>query len=124
MEITLVDIENAEQAIKVVANSEKELSYFGYRHPDHKNFSANRAELFQQFTAEEFVRATVWLEDEVTNGRLVRARGSYTLKHEAEDATRGYISNGVLIAAAISLGLKVVRVPETPNAMISIAVRA
>jgi hypothetical protein len=89
----------------------------------HALVSFARAELFQQFTAEEFVRAAVWLETEVTHGRLVRARGSYNLKHEAEDATGGYISNGVLIAAAISLGLKVVPVPGTPNAMIGIPVQ-
>lgn len=123
MEITLDKIERAEQVIKAMANSEKNLSYYGYRHPEHKNFPENRADFLKRDAAEEFVRAAEWLAAEVARGTLGRSKGSYSLKHDAEEATGGYISNGMLIAAAIHMGLKVRRIPDTPNAEISIPIK-
>ena len=44
-----------------------------------------------------------------------RRHGSYGLKHMAEKWAGAYISNGALIAAALSLGYEARRFPGSPN---------
>jgi hypothetical protein len=53
--------------------------------------------------------------------KTLNQRGtSYRLKHVAEEDI-GYITNGVLIAAAIAEGFRVERQEESPNALLNIA---
>lgn len=50
---------------------------------------------------------------------------SYGLKHIAERlyGSTGYIANGMLIAAALHLGLEVKRYPRSPNCMVPVSTR-
>ncbi len=68
---------------------------------------------------DEVWRCTVWLSG--INARTQRSGvSSYWLKHVIEDATKGYISNGSMIAAAALLGIPVNRYSNSLNAAIGI----
>lgn len=72
---------------------------------------------------DEVWRAAVWLSG--FGKRDARPKcSSYGLKHIAEKATNGYISNGSLIAAALLSEISVNRIPKTPNASVGIPVAA
>ncbi len=50
--------------------------------------------------------------------------GSYGLKHEAETFARGYLANGMLIAAALALGFSAWPTdPDSPNAYFNISLK-
>jgi hypothetical protein len=70
----------------------------------------DRARMFDEL--EEFELAQSWLRRWNVDPRC----SSYGLKHKAEPAI-GYVPNGVFIAAAAAIGLRVVRnEPRSPNA--------
>lgn len=72
---------------------------------------------------DEVWRASIWLS--AFPGMDSRPTcSSYYLKHAAEKAMRGYISNGSLIAAASLAGLPVQRLTRSPNAAIGVPIRA
>lgn len=55
-------------------------------------------------------------------------RGSYALKHDAEDWSKerggpNYVSNGAFIEAARRLGYRVVPIADSPNARIGVKLR-
>lgn len=54
-----------------------------------------------------------WIKEYITPLKaLNKARSSYNLKHQVEDACGTYISNGAYIKAAIELGYKYERTRE------------
>lgn len=64
--------------------------------------------------APHVVRVADWLRANPP----ARPVSSYYLKHQIENALRTYTANGEAILAALAVGLDVVRIPRTPNAMI------
>jgi hypothetical protein len=72
---------------------------------------------------EEFDRACRWLRKFNRRKTVHRGCSSYTWKHRAESEEGGYVSNGALIAAALSLGFTVHHVIPTFNAYVGIGKR-
>ncbi|MBW1673630.1 MAG: DUF4263 domain-containing protein [Deltaproteobacteria bacterium] len=110
------DIGNFEE-VYIINAMEKEplLNYFGIGLSNiHNNLSSKeRRRLFAKHretlknAVEEFRLACNWLSKlEKRKTINEKAPSSYGLKHMAEDWANRYISNGVLIAAAIHLGFK------------------
>ena len=69
---------------------------------------------------EEFILCVEYLKN--LSNKTLKSYGSYTLKHVIEKDVRTYITNGVLITAAIYLGLSVEKSKynDNPNAIIVI----
>lgn len=86
-----------------------------------RRFQRERAHLLLPNALNEFERARTWLSRQPRQKRVSRRWSSYGLKHVAEEAV-GYASNGVFIAAAISLGFRVER--EGTDACLNINPRA
>ncbi|MGI3902535.1 MAG: hypothetical protein ACRYGP_16595 [Janthinobacterium lividum] len=71
----------------------------------------------------QFRRALAWLLTCCDRRRELNLRStSYGLKHQVEHAMRAagergiYVSNGMFIAAALTLGFRVEQIARTPNA--------
>jgi hypothetical protein len=120
-------------------NFEKVISNIIAEHPDLTNNGFNSYKAFQQYKHQDNVEAEVNTSRSLLYsgeepfriclehlGHLTQKCGnqrdeSYPLKREIEKENGVYISNGILIAAAMHLGLKVKRISKTsPNAIISI----
>src|SRR5690606_33807667 len=86
-----------------------------------------RSDMTAQGQVEEFLRAVEFLQAMPRTKKPNRRRSSYTWKdiaarwysqrHPGDDS---YISNGMLIAAALALGFKVERIDGGPNAWLNI----
>lgn len=73
---------------------------------------------------DEINRARAWLKTQQQRVSINPKHSSYGLKHVAERAAGGYISNGSLIAAALMEGWKVQRIDlDNPNARLNISER-
>lgn len=92
-----------------------------------------RASMLDGNSVFEFERACGYLSQLATTKTVNCKFGSYGLKHSAErfhhkggDRTRDtYVANGMLIAAAYHLGLRVARVaPDSPNAHLNVSTRS
>ncbi|WP_419786878.1 hypothetical protein [Pseudodesulfovibrio sp.] len=77
---------------------------------------------------DSFNAACNWLDKQPRTKNInANAPTSYTLKHCAErwdkanNGGSGYISNGTLIAAAIHLGFKYKKYPDSPNVHLNIS---
>lgn len=86
-----------------------------------EEFTRERAELFTDVSLCAFERAREWLARWVPTKSFCACGTSYGLKHAAEHEI-GYVTNGVFIAAAISLGIKIKR--DGPNAALCLPRRA
>ncbi|MBL8236470.1 MAG: hypothetical protein JNM66_03570 [Bryobacterales bacterium] len=84
---------------------------------------ASRAHLLTDFGVEQFELARTWLRKYHRRQSINRRCSSYTWKHQAENEEGAYISNGALIAAALSLGFNVQHILGTPNAYVGIGKR-
>lgn len=113
--------EEAEKAVGIIMREWPDLTCWGFSHPNADGFAKARAEL-QSDGISYFIRAVEWLRH-IPRRKTVNL-GSYWLKHQAEWWAEGYISNGVLIAAAIYLGFRVECISGTPNALINVAGRS
>lgn len=73
--------------------------------------------------ADTVARAAAWLE---ANVGLIRtpSAGSYAAKHMMEHAKGGfYVTNGVFIAAALTLGATIRYVDGSPNPLLGLSLR-
>jgi hypothetical protein len=94
-----------------------ELTHFGFGIFEHPNahdyarrFRENREAMLSDEACAEFAAARDWLQGQGRAPHINRRSGSsYSLKHEAERCAGRYISNGMLIAAAVALGFRVAR---------------
>ncbi|RTL62153.1 MAG: hypothetical protein EKK42_32770 [Pseudonocardiaceae bacterium] len=121
----------AQAGLRRVMDLEPELSGFGYRvardrgetHEEAEaRFLENRAEMLGEPGVDEFIRATEFLSKFGRRKSLNRKRTSYGLKHDAERATGDYVSNGMLIAAALAMGFATERTHAgSPNAYFNIS---
>ncbi|MFG1316168.1 hypothetical protein [Xanthobacter autotrophicus] len=112
------------------------LTQFGYnvyrgrsKTPEERRaeFMADRASMLGDHAADEFIQACRFLSQFSKRKTINRKSSSYGLKHQAErfgDSrhSRGYVANGMLIAAALTLGFKVQQIdPDSPNAWFNIS---
>lgn len=87
-----------------------------------------RAEMTGPSSVEQFERAVRFLSYAGHRFRRPaaanRKRSSYSWKHAAERVMGGYVSNGMLIAAAYALGFLVATEKDSPNAWINLSEEA
>ena len=92
-----------------------------YEYPTREQFEQGRVDLLHSLEDFHIVRA--FLLPVPKWDKFNRRFTSYTWKHIVERWAYEYISNGSLIVAAISLGFRVERVGDTPNAWLNIAAK-
>jgi hypothetical protein len=93
---------------------------------DHElRFQDARLEMLSECCCRQFCSAVSWLAQCGRTKGIARGETSYGLKHEAERWAGHYISNGMLIAAAIHLGFIVLggKAPDSPIAHLNISAR-
>jgi hypothetical protein len=99
-----------------------ELAFGGYRtryeYPTSERFEQGRADLLHSLEDFHIVRA--FLRPVPKWDKFNRRFTSYTWKHHVEAWAGTYISNGAFIAGALSLGFRIDRADNTPNAFLSI----
>ena len=123
----------AQASLRRAMDLEPELSGFGYRVPRDRGetreeaearFLANRAEMLGEHGIDEFIRAAKFLSKFGQRKSMNRKRSSYGLKHDSERAEGDYVSNGMLIAAALAMGFSAERTHAgSPNAYFNISSR-
>lgn len=93
------------------------------------NLAARRAEMTDADHIEQFRRAVSFLKSRRQRRTVNTECHSYTWKHAAEKFHKRrcpgqdyYVSNGMLICAALSLGFPIERIQHSPNAFIGIGV--
>jgi hypothetical protein len=84
------------------------------------NFKRDRETIRDARSIAAFIATRYWLADFPKIKTLNQKGTSYGLKHIAEEEI-GYITNGVFIAAAIAEGFRVVRIDDSPNALLNIS---
>ena len=130
--------------IRAVLAAQEQLTHFGFGLYDgHRlsvaewrvQFAENRASMLSDDGIAEFVRARDYLALLDTIKTTNRKHTSYGLKHAAERhhrrgayadrTTDAYVSNGMLLAAAYHLGLRVSQVSwNSPNAHLNVSSRS
>lgn len=113
-------------ALAGVVEATPELGVFGFqtygrRNPPRTFFENERRDLAAQ-TA-EFAAAVRWVTRHrpQRSGARIHQYSSYFLKHLCETDEELYVANGVLIAAAIAVGLPIIRIDvQSPNASIGV----
>jgi len=123
--------EETREKILAVLWNEPELNSYGYGKcwPDN-DLAAMRADALTDASCQEFEKAAAWLQQMNHVASLNRDATSYNYKHEAERwfastyQGNSYVANGMLIIAALHLGLNVRRIVHngrpTPNAHINL----
>jgi hypothetical protein len=89
----------------------------------------DRGEMLTDDTVEQFISAKAWLVRQPKSRTVTRAANSYTLKQIVKEEARfhglsggDYVSNGILIAAAVATGFTIE--PDPPNARLNLSSRA
>jgi hypothetical protein len=118
----------AKAGIRRAMDMEPTLTHFGYgvfrdrnktREQREAEFAENRAAMLDDPVADEFVRAADFLSRFGRRQTINTKRGSYGLKHDAENLA------GMLIAAALALGFMAKPThPDSPNAFFNISSKA
>jgi hypothetical protein len=91
-----------------------------------EKFRINRAKMFEDRSLLQFIRARAWLQEQGMRKTLNRRGTSYGLKHIAAHDI-GYVTNGIFIAAAVSVGFEIERAgtwQQSPNAYMNISTKA
>jgi hypothetical protein len=117
----------ATAAIVAVQALHPTLTVFGFRPRGCETLAAERAEMLTTEAAGQFLAASDFIRAAGTT-KTWRASGfmsSYALKHRAERWAGRYIANGMLLAAALHLGVPWQRCPNgSPNAYLGLRRRA
>jgi len=103
-----------------------ECTYYGK-----PSFTQDRERMVTPWCVGHFVRAAQWLDQAPRRVGINRLKTTYGWKHVAErwhyerDLVNDYyIGNGMFIAAAYVLGMRVVRCATGPNALLNLSMRA
>jgi len=111
-------------AVEAVRNAHPDLTYEGFRCRHLTNRNVPNA-MTSAAAVREFVRASEFLTAaEPYRTKRPTKRTSYSWKHDAERWAGDYVSNGMFIAAALAHGHVVQPIADTPNARISLKLRA
>jgi hypothetical protein len=78
-------------------------------------FLTSRAEMLGEHGVDEFIRAVDFLSKLGRRKSMNRKRSSYGLKHDAESMSGDYVANGMMIAAALAMGLPNAPIPVRPT---------
>ncbi|MBI1252171.1 MAG: hypothetical protein GC189_11935 [Alphaproteobacteria bacterium] len=127
-------VEDVRAEVAAILEREPELSSYGFgKFRPSDDLAAMRADALTESSCQEFEKAIAWLSLMKPTASLNRHATSYGYKHEVERwfaATyqgNSYVANGMLIAAALHLGLRVRRAMHngrgTPNAYINLPQR-
>ena len=118
------------QAVERIRDAHHDLGPFGWWHPGalitRERFDADREAMTDLDHLGQFRRALAFLLVCVDRRRELNQRStSYGLKHQVENAMRTagvrgvYVSNGMFIAAGLTLGFRVEQIAGTPNAWLN-----
>ncbi len=89
-----------------------------------EQFRQGRAKMFTQDALDAFARACAWLSRQERTQRINPSAGdSYLLKRCMDRDGFGYVTNGLLVAAAVACGFIVAHRKDTPNAYINVSKR-
>lgn len=114
-------------AIEAVRAAHPALGIFGFRYLTCETLETERADMLTDDAVEQFQAACDFIATAGTT-KTWRARmgmNSYALKHRAERWAGRYIANGMLIAAAVHMGVPWSRCPDaSPNAYLGLRRRA
>ena len=125
------DIEIADrQAVERIRDAHPDLGPFGWWHQGalitRERFDADREAMTDSDHLGQFRRAMAFLLVCCDRRHELNQRSTtYGLKHAAEHAMRAagvggiYVSNGMFIAAAMTLGFRVEQIARTPNAWLN-----
>jgi hypothetical protein len=114
------DIEAQEAILDVMARY-PDITVDGFNGHRRGNFDERRADLLSPGAIEQFIEARVWLDYIPRRTSPNERCDSYRIKHVIEHWFGKYISNGVCIAAALSLDIEIKRCPSGINAYLGIA---
>jgi hypothetical protein len=110
----------AVRAIRHVLKNEPNLTKAGFKDDlSSELFIKERKSMLDEESVDEFLRAVSFLACVNKTKAIGKRQNSYSLKHEAEknrsrEFGNPYVSNGMMIAAAIHLGFEYCRVPYAP----------
>jgi hypothetical protein len=115
---------DARAAIVDVMERHPDLTDQGFERPGRRGFDHHRADMLHPFAVKQFEYARAWLSAVPKRSAPNRDYGhSYGLKHVVEKWAGSYVSNGMLIAAALHLGLPIARCPSNINCWVGVASR-
>ena len=84
-------------------------------------FKVDRAKMFETRSLLQFIRARAWLQGQQKRQTTNCGGTSYGLKHVAAHYI-GYVTNGIFIAAAVSVGFQIERErSNSPNVWLNIS---
>lgn len=107
------------EKIEEIVKQYSDLTDFGFGVYPGQSFEVERAKMFEPRSMEEMELAVRWLAGQRrTKTVWDGSPNSYGLKHLAENDI-GYVTNGMFIAAGISIGLLVKR--DGPNAVFNLS---
>ena len=126
-------MKNYENEIDDVVSKVPELTDFGLGvYDDHKltadarnaKFAENRELMYTEKAREQFYTAREFLDGIDQTQKCNPRFSSYGLKHKCERWSGKYVTNGMFIAAAVSLGIKIKRDGTSPNAQFALSTRS
>ena len=122
--------DQARQMIRGVRVAHPHLTAYGFgtfereHSPDYeRRLREDREDMLTDAACAQFIPAWDWLSRQNRARHLNRRLDSYDLKHKVERWAGRSVDNGVLIAAAVSLGFQVGRAAGGANAYFNIAAR-
>jgi hypothetical protein len=128
--MSLTHIEQARAEVNAVMADFPDLTYSGFwRKARGEKLESQRALMLTDDAVEQFINAKAWLGRQPKSRTINRAAPSSLLKRIAAHEAKfyglpgdGYVSNGMLIAAAVATGFTVE--PDPPNALLNLNSRA
>ena len=109
--------------LKKIYNENENLTYFGIEDSSEERYGINRKHMLTDEAFVEFSLCYNFLKKCKKRKTVNSNIGSYFLKHVIEKWENHYISNGMVIAAVIALGLKYNTSYKSPNIVIGISER-
>jgi hypothetical protein len=132
-ELRLVGADETDPALAISAIRQAApcLAWQGFVAPNAHSFEQDRKSMMQPWCVGQFLRAAKWLDQAPRRATVNHQKSTYGWKHTAERWHRErdpehdyYIGNGMFIAAAYALGLRVARCERGPNAFVNLPMRA
>ena len=99
--------DEAREAIRRVMEEHPALGVSGFGKNDMPLTPDDRLRMLDERSVDEFIRSCRFI-DACERYKTNRGHSSYGLKHDAESKAGGYIANGMFLAAALHLKVRVV----------------
>ena len=122
IETILIDSDLLRAHIEAVVKEHPDLTSNGFDKRDDPSCARYRVETSQPRFLEWVARARAWILCRARFSRSFNRKcSSYGFKHRAEAVCGNYVSNGAFIAAALSLGFRIQRLPGSPNCLFAMS---